>query len=151
MERKRVARLNAQLKREISRILWSEVRDPRIQGVVVTAVRVTPDLVSARVFVRVPGEDALKRVAVDALQSAAPFVRTLLGHGLRVRRVPELRFEEDRTLETAQRIEEILQEVLPADETDSDDSDSDETDSHDSDSDDPESEDPDPDDPGRDE
>jgi ribosome-binding factor A len=120
MERRRVARLNAQLKREISRIVWSEMRDPRIHGVVVTAVRVTPDLVSARVFVRVPGGDAERRAAVEALQAAAPFVRTLLGQELRVRRVPELRFEEDRTIETAQRIEEILRDVLPPDRNDDD-------------------------------
>ncbi|RMH22259.1 MAG: 30S ribosome-binding factor RbfA, partial [Gemmatimonadetes bacterium] len=103
-------RLNAQFKREISEILRREVRDPRIGTVIVTDVDVTPDLWLARVFVQIPGDEAVRAEALAGLQAAAPFVRRHL-KPLRIRRIPELRFLEDRTLEQAHRIEEILREV----------------------------------------
>ena len=50
------------------------------------------------------------------LEAAAPFLRTLLGKTLHIRRVPELRFREDRSYDGARRIEEVLSDVLPHDE-----------------------------------
>jgi ribosome-binding factor A len=114
MPSKRLARLNEQLKREISGIVRTEVRDPRVGVVSVIGVEVAADLGSARVFVRMLGTDAERAAALEGLAAAAPFVRKTLGQELHVRRVPELRFQEDRSFEQAQRIERILHEVLPA-------------------------------------
>lgn len=118
MSQRRAARLNEQFKREISRILQREVHDPRIGRPTVTAVEVTPDLWMAKVFVR-PGptsgdEEGGDRLLIG-LRAAAPFIRRTLGGTLELRRVPELRFELDETLDRAMRIERILQEVLPPD------------------------------------
>ena len=115
MSRRRLARLNEQIKREISELLRTEVRDPRVGLPTVTAVEVTADLWLARVYVRPgpthdgdsPGE------LLEGLVTAAPFIRRALGRTLKVRRVPELRFLPDRTLEEAFRIESILRDVLP--------------------------------------
>jgi ribosome-binding factor A len=115
MPSKRLARLNEQLKREIAGLLRTEVRDPRVGVVSVTGVEVAADLGSARVFVRVLGGDAERASALEGLTAAAPYLRKLLGQELHVRRIPELRFQEDRSLEQAQRIERILHEVLPED------------------------------------
>jgi ribosome-binding factor A len=119
MAGKRLARLNEQFKREISEILRRQVRDPRIGTPTVTDVEVTPDLWMARVYVRPgPGEDTEERGddLIAGLQAATPFVRRELAQSLTVRRIPELRFELDRTLEHALRIEELLREVLPDEE-----------------------------------
>ncbi len=117
MSQRRTARLNEQFKREISRVLRREVHDPRIGTPTVTAVDVTPDLWLARVFVR-PGPAAPEGEGGDqllqGLRAATPFIRRTLGSSLELRRVPELRFELDETLDRALRIERILQEVLPA-------------------------------------
>lgn len=113
MPSKRLARLNEQLKREISELLRTEVRDPRIGMVSVTGVDVAADLMSAKVYVRMMGDDAERAASLEGLEAAAPYLRRLMGRELHVRRVPELRFQEDRSLEHARRIEEILHEVLP--------------------------------------
>lgn len=113
MPSKRLARLNEQLKREISGLLRTQVRDPRVGLVSVTGVEVAADLGSARVFVRMLGSEAERVASLEGLAAAAPFLRKTLGQELHVRRVPELRFQEDRSFEQAQRIERILHEVLP--------------------------------------
>lgn len=115
MASKRTARLNEQLKREIAELVRTEVRDPRVGLVSITGVHVSADLSTARVFVRALGDEAERLECLDGLRAAAPFIRRALGQELHVRRIPELRFQEDRSLEHAQRIEEILSEVLPPD------------------------------------
>ena len=115
MSERRRARLNEQIKREISELVRSEVHDPRVGVPTVTAVDVTADLWLARVYVR-PGPtdpDAPVGEILEGLRAAAPFIRRALGRTLTLRRVPELRFLPDRTVEEARRIEEILREVLP--------------------------------------
>lgn len=111
--RRRLARLNEQLKRELSELIRTKVRDPRVGLVTVTAVEVAADLGSARVHVRVLGEQGEAAEALEGLRAAAPFLRGVLGRTLELRRIPELRFQEDHSLEHARRIEEILSDVLP--------------------------------------
>jgi ribosome-binding factor A len=113
MPSKRIARLNEQLRREISELLRTSVRDPRVGSVTVTAVLVTADLATARVLVRLSGDPSERQATLEGLHAAAPFLRRTLGRSLHVRRVPELRFFLDTSLEHAQRIEAILSEVLP--------------------------------------
>jgi ribosome-binding factor A len=110
---KRLLRLAEQFKREIYEILRRDVHDPRVGTPTITAVRVTPDLWLARVFVRMQGDADDQEKAMEGLAAAAPFVRKRLGKTLRLRRVPEIRFIADDTLDGAMRIEEILREVTP--------------------------------------
>jgi ribosome-binding factor A len=110
---RRIERLNEQLKRELAVLVRTGIRDPRIGPVTVTAVRTTSDLDLARVLVRLLGTDEEKREALVGLARAAPFLRRSLGRELRIRRVPELEFLEDQSLERAARIEELLSEVRP--------------------------------------
>lgn len=122
--RHRIARLNEQLKRELAELIRTDVRDPRVGVVTVTAVDVTSDLSVARVYVRALGEPEEVDEALAGLDAAAPFLRGALGKELSIRRIPELRFQRDESLEHARRIEEILSEVLPEDEAEpTDDSD----------------------------
>lgn len=113
---RRIERLNEQLKREVTDVLHHHTRDPRIGHVTVTEVRATPDLYSARVFVTALGGEEERAGAMDGLRAASPYVRAELGKRLHIRRVPELLFEWDQTLEHAQRIEQLLREVRPPDE-----------------------------------
>ena len=111
MVSKRVARLNEQLKRELSELIRTQVRDPRVGVVTVTAVEMASDLGSARVFVRILGDQAEFQETLAGLDAAAPFLRGQLGRLLHIRRIPELRFREDRSMEHARRIEQLLLEV----------------------------------------
>ena len=105
---RRLARLNEQFRREITVILRRAVRDPRARDVVVNSVEVTSDLWLARIYVRVGGEDQERAEALRGLDAAANFIRRELAGVLHIRRIPELRFLEDKTLAQADRIEEIL-------------------------------------------
>lgn len=108
---RRIERLNEQVKREVSEILRSEVRDPRIGIITVTEARVTSDLSLARVYVRPMGDEAEREAAMEGLAAASPYVRRELGKRLQVRIVPELRFEADNALEYGMHIEKLLSEI----------------------------------------
>ncbi len=119
MPNRRLVRLNEQFRREIAEILRRDVRDPRVGDVTVTAVEVTSDLWLARVYVSVPGDDKDRAEALKGLETASSFIRRVLGGSLSIRRVPELRFVEDQMLAQANRVEEILQEIGRAKESES--------------------------------
>ena len=112
MASKRIARLNEQLKRELSDMIRVQVRDPRVGPVTVTAVDTAGDTGSAKIYVRIIGDEGQVAESVAGLEAAAVFLRHQLGQVLRLRKVPELRFREDRSLDRAQRIEQILSEVI---------------------------------------
>lgn len=115
MASRRIERLNEQLRREISVRLRTELRDPRLEPVTVTAVRTAPDLTFARVLIRIAGDEAVRSEALAGLEAAAPRLRRDLGKSLHVRRIPELDFRIDSSMEHAARIEQLLEQVRPAD------------------------------------
>lgn len=112
----RIERVNEQLKREISRIVIGEVRDPRVGAVTVTRVSAAPDLTFAKVHVQVLGDDDEKAESLAGLRAATPFIRTTLSQRVRMKRVPELQFERDRSLEHVQRIDELLADAATGEE-----------------------------------
>ncbi|MGQ0813604.1 MAG: 30S ribosome-binding factor RbfA [Gemmatimonadota bacterium] len=111
---RRIERLNEQVKREVSDILRSEVRDPRVGIVTVTEARVAPDLSIARVYVRPMGDEKEQEAALEGLAAASPYVRRELSKRLKVRTVPELRFEADKALDYGLHIEKLLSEIKKA-------------------------------------
>ena len=113
MSRMRSARLGEQLRRELSLKLAGQVRDPGLGPVTVTDVRVTDGLWLARVHVQLYGTTEEQAGTLAALRRAAPFLRSVLGKELHIRRMPELRFHRDDSLESGKRIDSILREVLP--------------------------------------
>jgi ribosome-binding factor A len=108
----RASRLNEQLRREITDIVRTQLRDPRIGAVTVTDVRVTADLDFARVFFTTLEPDAAA-ASLEGLRAAAAYIRGELGRRLHIRHIPELRFQPDETLEHARRIESLLAQVRP--------------------------------------
>lgn len=111
MAKKRVARLNEQMKRELITLLRGEVRDPRVVDVTITDVEVSPDLYHAKVFVSVPGEADERATSLEGLRAAAGFLRGEIGRRMHIRRAPELHFHVDDTLQHAMHIERLLQEA----------------------------------------
>lgn len=111
-------RINELLKEELSKLVLYELKDPRVRSVTITGVDATPDLMQAVVYVRSLGDDPPVEEAIEGLDSAAGFIRHTLGRELRLRRIPELRFEADRILESAQRIESLLEQALGSDDPD---------------------------------
>lgn len=111
MPSKRIARLNEQIRRELTSLLQVEVRDPRIGMVTITGVEVSPDLYHAKVHYSVMGTDDERDSASEGLRAAAGFLRTELGRRMHIRRAPELHFAYDDTLRHAMHIERLLKEA----------------------------------------
>jgi ribosome-binding factor A len=96
---------------EFREILGEEIpklKDPRIGFVTVLGVTVTPDLRHARVFYTAMGDEGARRATAAALRSAKGHLRQVIGHQVRLKVLPELEFEEDETIETANRIEQLI-------------------------------------------
>ena len=111
---RRADRVAERLRSELMDLLLrGSVRDPAAKDVVVSAVRMTDDLSIARIYVRVLEEIGPERqdAVVDALQRATGFLRRELGHRLQLRHVPSLEFYWDDVVDSALRIESILDEL----------------------------------------
>jgi ribosome-binding factor A len=112
MQGRRVDRIEEQLRIEISEIIEREIQDPRVHFVTTTRVKVTPDLGHARVFITVLGNADERKKALQGLHSAAHFVKRSLAKRLHhLRRVPELIFEYDETVEKDLRLEALLGQI----------------------------------------
>ena len=106
---------------EFREVLAEEIprlKDPRVGFVTVTGVRVTPDLRRARVFYTALGDEAQRKATRAGLRSARGHLRTVLGHEVRLKFLPELEFEEDDTGEQAQRVDELLRRIKEEGSTD---------------------------------
>lgn len=111
MVRFRRERLGDQLRVELADLILRDVRDPRVGFVTVTEVRMSGDLQYARVYVSILGDEEQTRESFAALERAGGFLRAQIGRRLRLRRVPELRFALDETLDTSARIDALLKET----------------------------------------
>ncbi len=107
---RRVERVAALIRREVSELLVNGIKDERIHNgmVSVTHVEVAGDLQHCRIFVSVLGSDGDKALVVEGLKAAAPYVKGELGRRLRMRRTPEVAFLLDRGLERGATVLELL-------------------------------------------
>jgi ribosome-binding factor A len=99
---------------EFREILGEEIpklKDPRVGFVTVVGVRVTPDLRHARILYTSMGDESARRATAAALRSAKGHLRQVIGHQVRLKVLPDLEFEEDRTVEAADRIERLIDQL----------------------------------------
>lgn len=104
-------RVADQIRAEVADMIARELHDPGLGFLTITRVQVSPDLQHARVYFTTLGDPAARRNTGRALERAASFLRRQLGRRLRLRRVPELEFVFDETIEQQDRIERLLQEL----------------------------------------
>jgi ribosome-binding factor A len=107
----RASRVGDQIQAELASLLTREVHDPGIGFLTIIRVAVSPDLQQARVYYTTIGDDTAKRESARALERARPFLRRQIGQRLRLKRVPELTFFFDDSIEKGDRVERILQEL----------------------------------------
>lgn len=108
----------SRVQEEFREILAEEIprlKDPRVGFVTVTGVKVTPDLRRAIVFYTALGDDRDRRATAAGLRSATAHLRQVIGHQVRMKTLPDLEFEEDETLRTAERIERLIQQLHEGD------------------------------------
>ncbi|MGD1806675.1 30S ribosome-binding factor RbfA [Dapis sp. BLCC M126] len=110
---RRVSRVASLIKQEISQMLLHGIKDNRVGiGMVsVTDVDVSGDLQHAKIFVSIYGSDEVRSQTMAGLRSATGYVRSELGHRIRLRRTPEVIFIEDRSLERGTEIISLLNQI----------------------------------------
>ena len=111
MQSKRCKQVAGVIRSEISHIIQNKIKDPRVGFVTVTHVLLTPDLRLAKVYVSVMGEEQEISETMAALDNAKKFVQSEVGHHIRLRFTPEIRFYLDETLEYQLKIENMLHEL----------------------------------------
>lgn len=110
---RRVSRVAALIKREVSQMLLSEIKDDRVGAgmVSITDVDLSGDLQHAKIFVSIYGTQEAKTETMQGLKSSEGFVRRELGHRMRLRRTPIVIFLEDLSLERGDRTIDLLNQI----------------------------------------
>jgi ribosome-binding factor A len=111
MAKFRTGRVGEQIKKEISGLIQTELKDPRIGFITVTGVDVTNDLSLARVYLSILGSEEQKEETLHAIGRAKGFLRSELGRRIRLRHTPEIEFRFDHSIEYGSRIEGLLQQI----------------------------------------
>jgi ribosome-binding factor A len=108
----RLRRVADQIQKELSGLLRTELKDPRVGMITLTGVEVSPDLGHAKVFFTTLGDaEALARTAAG-LKRAAGFLRVELGHRLKLRVTPEIRFVYDASVERGARLSKLIDDAV---------------------------------------
>ena len=102
---------------ELSEIIEREIADPRVGFATITGVKVSSDLSHARIFISVLGGEEERKKTLEGLKSAVSYLRRALSKRLHhLRRIPELTFDYDETIEKGMRIEALLEQIKPDEE-----------------------------------
>jgi ribosome-binding factor A len=104
----RMRRVDEAMREVLSAAITSEIKDPRVGFITVTAVDTSPDLRQARVYVSVLGTSSERARSMQGLRSAHGFLQRRVADELRLKHTPTLDFEHDDTAANAQRINELL-------------------------------------------
>ena len=111
MSTQRTRKVESLIVREVSEILIRDVKDPRVEGVTITGAKVSADLSHAVIFFQAHAVGGDLEAVSAGLESVRGMVRRLVGKRIRLKFLPEIRFQYDPSLEYAERIEKLLKEV----------------------------------------
>jgi len=104
-------RLAEAMREVLSELLLTEIKDPRLHGVVVSAVELSGDLKLARAYFSVIGDEERERQAADGFAQARGFLRREAGRRMRIHNPPDLEFRRDKGFERADRIARVLDQI----------------------------------------
>ena len=105
-------RINTEVQKELSNILRSGIKDPRIAPwTSVVAVEVAPDLKTCKAYISVLGDKKAQEDTVAGLKSAEGYIRRELAHSLNMRNTPEIRFILDQSIAYGVNMSKLIDEV----------------------------------------
>ena len=105
-------RINMEVQRELSEIIRSGIKDPRIHPMTsVVSADVTPDLKYCKVYISVLGDENAQKSTMEGLKSAEGFVRRELARRVNLRNTPELKFILDQSIEYGVNMSHLIDEV----------------------------------------
>jgi len=114
MSGSRMRRVDEAVRAVLSDVITQELKDPRVGFVTVTAVKTSPDLRHARVYVSVLGDEAVRTESLSGLASAHGFLQRRIASELHLKHTPALDFAYDDTVERGMRLTELLEQDRPA-------------------------------------
>lgn len=114
----RADRVAEHIKRTLSGLLGRQIKDPRLSGAIISAVRITKDLRYAKVYYSVPGDETSRQAALEGFESARGFAKRALASELDLRFMPELQFVYDDSYDYGSRIEQLLASLKTEDGSD---------------------------------
>lgn len=108
----RMIRINDEIQKEVSEIIRSDLKDPRV-GVITSVLKVdtTSDLKYCRVYVSILGDEDKKAEVMSVLSGAAGYIRSLIANRINLRVTPEFTFKLDDSLEYSFKIDKIIKEI----------------------------------------
>lgn len=104
-------RIEAIIQKEVSSIIQMELKDPKIGFITITDVTMTNDLSIAKIYVTFLGQQARIDAGMKALERSKGFIRSMLAKRMTIRKVPQLIFVYDESLERGNKIERIIKEL----------------------------------------
>ena len=110
-------RINGEVQRELSDIIRTELKDPRVHPVATTvvAVEVTPDLKYCKAYISVLGGEEAGKATIQGLKSAVGFIRSQLAKRINLRNTPEITFIMDQSIEYGVNMSRLIDEVTARD------------------------------------
>ena len=106
----RMRRVDEAVREVLGDAIAKDLRDPRVGFVTVTAVKTSPDLRHARVFVSVLGDEQVRSDSLVGLRSAHGFLQGRVAAELRLKHTPTLEFDYDESVDRAMRISRLIEE-----------------------------------------
>ncbi len=107
----RLERIESLMLKELSNIIAFELKDPKLGFITISEVKVTNDLSYAKVYVSFLGKQERNEAGLKVLKKAKGFLKSELSKRMKLRKIPELIFVQDTSLENARKIENILEKV----------------------------------------
>ncbi len=112
MAKDRLSSINTEFKKALSEIIFTEMEDPRISRMTsVTHVELSKDLKYAKAYISVFDTDKKRNSTIETLTHAQHFIKNEIGRRIRIRRLPEIKFILDGSIEYSSKISEILKKV----------------------------------------
>ena len=109
-------RINGEVLKELSNIIRSEIKDPRINPMTsVVAVEVAPDLKTCKAYISVLGDEKSQKYTITGLKSAEGYIRRQLARTVNLRNTPEIRFILDQSIEYGINMSKLIDEVTEHD------------------------------------
>lgn len=108
----RMIKINDEIQKELSEIIRTEIKDPRISVITsVLKVDTTSDLKYCKVYISVLGDEEQKQEVINVLKNAAGFIRKQIAHNINLRNTPEFKFELDNSLEHGIKMTKLIDEL----------------------------------------
>ena len=113
MANNRIIKIQGEMKRALSEIFFADVKDPRMSSMAtVSRVQVTPDLKYAKVYVSVYDAEEKRESTIAALTNAEAFIRSKVNAKIRMRRIPNMEFVLDDSIEYAVKMSKLIDDVI---------------------------------------